>query len=185
MKFLNGDVAQQDILRKRARLRSHKIIANIPYNITGLILKKFLTTENQPESMVLMVQHEVAQRIIANDKKESILSISVKAYGKPKMIMKVDKRYFSPRPKVNSAVIKINNISRKIFKENNLNEDKFWEIVKKGFAHKRKKLSSNLKTLPSYIRNSDIDALGNKRAEELSLADWINLAKSININKKK
>ena len=99
--------------------------------------------------------------------------------------MKVDKRYFSPRPKVNSAVIKINNISRKIFKENNLNEDKFWEIVKKGFAHKRKKLSSNLKTLPSYIRNSDIDALGNKRAEELSLADWINLAKSININKKK
>ncbi len=62
----------------------YKIIANIPYNITGAILKKFLTEKNQPERMILMVQNEVAQRIMARDKKESILSISVKAYGEPK-----------------------------------------------------------------------------------------------------
>src|SRR3989338_6379789 len=131
--------------------KTYKLIANIPYNITGAILKKFLTAENQPERMVLMVQHDVAKRILARDGKESILSISVKAYGEPKMIMKVEKRYFSPKPKVDSAVIKISHISRKMFTENRLAEDKFWEIVKTGFAHKRKKLSGNLKDImPSH-----------------------------------
>src|SRR3989344_4946801 len=106
---------------------AYKIIANIPYNITGAILKKFLTAEHQPTSMVLMVQHEVAKRILGREGKakplkikpsgvarsaksgfrESLLSISVKAYGEPKMVMKVPARYFSPSPKVDSAVISI------------------------------------------------------------------------------
>ena len=153
----------------------YKIIANIPYNITGAILKKFLTEKKQPECMVLMVQNEVAKRITASDKKESILSISVKAYGEPKMIMKVPARYFSPAPKVDSAIIAIKNISRKFFEENKVNEEKFWEIVKSGFAHKRKKLSGNLKN--SALKEEILQELGNKRAEDLSLLDWILLAK--------
>ncbi len=186
--------------------KSYKLIANIPYNITGAILKKFLTGKYQPESMVLMVQHEVATRILARNHKESILSISVKAYGEPKMIAKVDKRYFSPAPKVNSAIIAIKNISRKIFNSpleeysdfgrrevdesstpsrkratpqegNRINEEKFWEIVKAGFAHKRKKLSSNLKDV---CQRDTLTSLGNKRAEDLALSDWIALAKSQN-----
>lgn len=158
-----------------------KIIANIPYNITGAILKKFLTEKNQPELMVLMVQHEVAKRIVANDKKESILSISVKAYGDPKMIMKVPARYFSPAPKVDSAIISIKNISRKLFtptvQSSTLHsfEERFWEIVKTGFAHKRKKLSGNLKSL-NFLEKNDLENLKNKRAEDLSLEDWIKLA---------
>jgi 16S rRNA (adenine1518-N6/adenine1519-N6)-dimethyltransferase len=152
---------------------NYKIIANIPYNITGAILKKFLTEEIQPTIMVLMIQQEVAQRIIARDKKESILSISVKAYGEPKMILKVPARHFSPAPKVNSAVITIKNISRKFFEENKINEEKFWEIVHAGFAHKRKKLSNNLKKSIKNIPEEYKD----KRAEDLSLSDWLNLAK--------
>jgi len=212
--------------RKRATPQegnnNYKLIANIPYNITGAILKKFLTEKNQPSLMVLMVQNEVAKRIVASprhsgaSKKESILSISVKAYGEPKMIMKVPARYFSPAPKVDSAVIAIKNISRRLFnspleeypealpqgevdihpgfqpplkrgistlsrlpteqagkratpQEGNF-EDKFWQIVHAGFAHKRKKLSNNLKNLPENLKN--------KRAEDLSLEDWINLAKN-------
>lgn len=166
-------------LRKTPKQFSYKIIANIPYNITGAILKKFLTANppagGQPERMILMVQHEVAKRIVANDKKESILSISVKAYGKPKMIMKVPARYFSPSPKVDSAVIAITDISRKIFKENVISEEKFWEIVKKGFAHKRKKLSGNLKNL-ILDKNTFLKEFGDKRAENLTLSDWIMLA---------
>ncbi|MFA5936830.1 MAG: 16S rRNA (adenine(1518)-N(6)/adenine(1519)-N(6))-dimethyltransferase RsmA [Candidatus Paceibacterota bacterium] len=205
----------------------YKIIANIPYNITGAILKKFLTEKNQPELMVLMVQNEVAKRIIAHDGKESILSISVKAYGEPKMVMKVPARYFSPAPKVDSAVISIKNISRKNFTspqpsptppalplsgETNcfplisgskgvqvegetIDENKFWEILHAGFAHKRKKLSSNLKKYNPLLispftggeKGEGIASalnLGNKRAEELTLTDWINLVKSIDINKK-
>ncbi len=156
-------------------LRKYKIIANIPYNITGAILKKFLTERNQPEMMVLMVQHEVATRILARDGKESILSISVKAYGEPKMIAKVDKRYFSPAPKVNSAIISIKNISRKVFEENKINEGGFWEIVKKGFAHKRKKLSGNLKDV---CQRDTLILYADKRAEDLSLEDWISLSRA-------
>ncbi len=153
---------------------NYKILANIPYNITGAILKKFLTAEAQPQMMVLMVQHEVATRILARDSKESILSVSVNAYGEPKMIMKVDKRYFSPAPKVNSAVIKIGGINRKTFEENGVSETRFWEIVKAAFAHKRKKLSGNLKGIcegPTFAPFKD------KRAEDLTLQNWIELAK--------
>lgn len=111
--LINEDILEFDCVRQD--LTQYKIIANIPYNITGAILKKFLTEKNQPTLMVLMVQHEVAKRIMASDKKESLLSISVKAYGEPKMIMKVPARYFSPAPKVDSAIILIKNISRKNF----------------------------------------------------------------------
>ena len=151
----------------------YKVIANIPYNITGAILKKFLTAEYQPTSMVLMVQHEVAKRIVANDKKESILSISVKAYGEPKMIMKVPARYFSPAPKVDSAVIAIKHISREKFSKNDVNEDKFWEIVKTGFAHKRKQLSGNLK---GVVKDEILKEFGQKRAEDLTLTDWMRIS---------
>ena len=150
----------------------YKIIANIPYNITGAILKKFLTEENSPERMVLMVQNEVAKRIVANNEPESILSISVKAYGKPKIITKVPARYFSPAPKVDSAVILIKDINKDLFKENKISEDKFWQIVKTGFAHKRKKLSSNLKNLIKLD-----EKYTNSRAEELEIKDWIELTK--------
>ncbi len=175
--LVEGDILDFDINTYKLKADTYKLIANIPYNITGAILKKFLTAEHQPKSMILMIQHEVATRILARDGKESILSISVKAYGEPKMIMKVDKRYFSPAPKVNSAVIKISNISRKTFVENKINEENFWEIVKNGFAHKRKKLSSNLKEVENLSKDTR-DGLGNKRAEDLSISDWILLAKS-------
>ncbi len=125
--------------------------------------------------MVLMVQNEVARRIVS--KKESILSISVKAYGEPKIVMKVPARYFSPAPKVDSAIIAINHISRKIFEENNIDEEKFWEIVKNGFAHKRKKLSGNLKNVISSEKLLK-SGFKDKRAEEVSLSDWILLAKN-------
>lgn len=201
LELINADILDFDLSYKLLA-KSYKLIANIPYNITGAILKKFLTAKNQPERMVLMVQHEVASRILARDGKESILSISVKAYGEPKMVMKVNKRYFSPAPKVDSAIIEIKNISRQFFDKNNTSpqpspskgeggngavqdknlnslafEEKFWEIVRNGFAHKRKKLSSNLKGVVSPEKLSSAD-LGNKRAEDLALLDWLNLTKN-------
>lgn len=172
MILLNKDILELDL--KELQNSNYKIIANIPYNITGAILKKFLTAPNQPEKMVLMVQNEVAKRIVARDGKESILSISVKAYGEPKIVMKVPSRYFSPAPKVDSAVIEIANISRKTFENKGVEEEKFWEVVKEGFAHKRKLLSSNLRGLISKEKEQDL-ASNNKRAEELSLDDWIML----------
>ena len=121
----HDDILEFDIDQELLKFCNFKVIANIPYNITGAILQKFLESAHQPTSMVLMVQHEVAKRIVGRNgpssakamagKKESILSISVKAYGEPTIIMKVPARYFSPAPKVDSAIISIKNISRKLF----------------------------------------------------------------------
>ncbi len=191
LNLLNEDILEFEVESLPAQA-GYKVIANIPYNITGAILKKFLTEKNQPERMVLMVQHEVAKRIVGRpaggraDNKESILSISVKAYGTPKMVMKVPARYFSPAPKIDSAVIAITNISRTnftsplnaphpdplILKERGEFEERFWEIVKTGFAHKRKILSGNLK---GVVRDEILIKFGQKRAEDLSLEDWLNI----------
>lgn len=164
--------------------KKYKIIANIPYNITGAIFKKFLTEENQPNMMVLMVQYEIAKRIMAQNKKESLLSLSVKAYGNPKMISKVPARYFSPAPKVDSAIIKISDIKRNFF-ENKKVENKFWEILHIGFAHKRKVLIGNLKKYDKKTNWEEIFKkinISNKlRAEDLTLIDWKNLINELNI----
>lgn len=177
--LIHSDILEFNV--ESFNVKSYKIIANIPYNITGAILKKFLTEKSQPESMVLMVQNEVAQRIVARDGKESVLSISVKAYGAPKLIMKVPARYFSPAPKVDSAIISIKDISRDVFKKNAPDstefESRFWEIVKSGFAHKRKKLSGNLKGVVSKEKLLTL-SLENTRAEDLELEDWIKLSQN-------
>lgn len=173
---------QKQILAKENSI-NYKIIANIPYNITGAILKKFLTENMQPSLMVLMVQNEVAKRIVANNEGESILSISVKVYGQPKTIMKVQKKYFSPAPKVDSAIILINNINKDLFTKENINEEKFWSLVHAGFAHKRKVLISNLKNLD---KNKDWKGIFSElnlnekiRAEELKVDHWVKLTQSI------
>lgn len=155
--------------------KTYKLIANIPYYITGQFLRKFLSGENQPSKMVILLQKEVVKRITANDGKESILSISVKAYGKPKNIGKVSKENFSPKPKVDSAILLIDNISRDFFKD--INEEKFFKIVKAGFAHKRKLLTGNIRHLAKNAENIEkiLENCGipqKARAEDVPLEKW-------------
>ena len=120
--------------------------------------------------MVLMVQKEVAERITSD--KESILSVSVKVYGQPKIIKKVPAKYFSPQPKVDSAILKIDKISKKFFK--NISEIKFFEIVKRGFSKKRKFLKNNLLLDIGSLTTCGISEKA--RAEDLSPEDWKCLA---------
>ncbi|MEK7176979.1 MAG: 16S rRNA (adenine(1518)-N(6)/adenine(1519)-N(6))-dimethyltransferase RsmA [Patescibacteria group bacterium] len=154
--------------------KGYKLIANIPYNITGLIFKKFLESEFQPSLMVLLVQKEVAERIVARNGKESILSVSVKAYGEPRFVEKVLAGSFSPVPKVDSAIIAIEDISKKFF--DNFSEKDFFEMLHAGFKSKRKKLSSNLSTLFKKEKILEtFNTLGldeNIRAEDVSLENW-------------
>jgi 16S rRNA (adenine1518-N6/adenine1519-N6)-dimethyltransferase len=178
----NLEVKKGDILDfDEKNLGSYKLIANIPYYITGEIIQKFLSSTNQPEKMVILIQKEVAQRIVANDGKESILSISVKVYGKPKYIQKVPARAFTPAPKVDSAVLSISHISKDNFKE--VSETQFFTVVKTGFAHKRKKLVNNLeKITPKEEVLGLFEKLGLKkdvRAENLSVEQWISLSKEL------
>lgn len=159
----------------------YKLIANIPYNITGAILRKFLSASYQPELMVLLLQKEVAERIVAKDKKESILSISVKVYGKPQFVERVLAGSFAPSPRVDSAILLIEDISKAFFK--NFSEADFFDLLRAGFKAKRKKLSSNLsqkiskdKVLAAF-QELGIDT--NIRAEDLSLQNWHDLASKL------
>jgi len=177
-------------LTDRGETPIYKIIANIPYNITGAILKKFLSCDLQPERMVLLVQKEVAERIVTRDKKESILSLSVKAYGTPKYIMKVHKRFFSPSPKVDSAIIAITNISKNNFKTGK-EEKYFFDTIKNGFAHKRKVLNKNLESLFENKENGiskinkifeELKINPKSRAEEIEINKWLIMSRDLFAN---
>lgn len=191
--LIHGDVMAFDpeLLRSYcdSKLEVYKLIANIPYNITGAIIEKFLSAKFQPTMMVLMVQKEVAERIVAKNNKpgragslpgkESILSIAVKAYGVPTYISTVKAGNFVPAPSVDSAIIKIDGISRHRFK-NAHHEQVFFQVMKAGFAHKRKTLAGNLKNIlePSIV-DAALQAAGlhtTVRAEDVPIEIWHNLA---------
>ncbi len=164
---------------------SYALVANIPYYITGAILEKFLEHEPRPNRMVLLVQREVAERIVARPAdgedrgKESILSISVKAFGTPKIVARVPRGAFTPPPTVDSAILSIENISDAYFKEGNIDIRDFFEAVRAGFAHKRKFLKRNLEAV---MHSDQLEAVWKRsglndkiRAEDAALEQWFHL----------
>ena len=174
--YKNVKISHGDILKiKTLKLKNYKIVANLPYYITSRFLRLFLTNTEcwlcQPKLMVLMVQKEVAERILARDKKESLLSLSVKAYAKAEIIRRVSKNFFSPPPKVDSAIIKITPFSPLKVRGAGgvMNPEKILQLARLAFQQKRKMLRHSLKY---NLSTSDVDKFGNKRPEELSLEDW-------------
>jgi len=167
---------------KGRTLLTFKVVANIPYYITGEIMRLFLESNTQPESMTLLVQKEVAERIVARDKKESVLSLSIKLFGTPSVICIVKRGSFFPIPNVDSAIIHIADISQKNISE--FTAVQFFTAVKAGFAHKRKKLISNLESV--YKKSTLTHAFSklslnqNTRSEEVSSSLWINLIQILN-----
>ncbi len=159
-----------------------QVVANIPYYITGQIIRMFLESKYQPESMTLLVQKEVAERIVAKDGKESILSISVKVFGEPMYVRTVSRGAFNPAPTVDSAVILVTNISKKKLKK--VSEKVFFDVIHAGFAHKRKQLLPNLTTLFSReqlllaFETCGLDAKA--RAEDVPLETWVALCTILN-----
>lgn len=179
--LIHGDILELDLEKMGLNNGDYKLIANIPYYITGQIFRKFLEGNIQPSKLVMMVQKEIADRIIARDGKESLLSLSIKVYGQVKKIMKVEKENFSPKPKVDSAIILVDNISKDFFSD--INEKKYFDIIKAGFAHKRKILMANLKEkFPNFNITEIFEKLklSHKiRAEDMKINDWKNLVKKL------
>jgi len=182
--LIHGDILNESIPDSSGGANgNYAIVANIPYYITGAILEKFLEHEPRPNRMILLVQKEVAERIIARDGKESILSISVKAFGQPKLIANVPPGAFTPPPTVDSAILAIENISDKHFVEYHAEIRKFFDLLKAGFAHKRKYLIRNLEAvvnkeqLENKWRKLQLDA--KIRAEDVKLETWFKIASSL------
>ncbi len=180
LELVHEDILETNLNSLNLKSGNFKLIANIPYYITGQIFRKFLSGNIQPSKIVMLVQKEIADRIVARDGKESLLSISVKIYGEPKKIMKVDKENFSPAPKVDSAILLVDNISKDFFKE--MDENKFFELLKTGFAHKRKILSANLKNFNGKNVKDiffELKIPEKARAEDLKPEDWEKLAEKL------
>lgn len=167
--------------------RLNKVVANIPYNITGPIIEKLLGKISSPneeryESIVLLVQKEVAQRLTAKPgtKAFGALSVRVQYLAACEMICNVPSQAFYPPPKVESAVIRL---TPRIFATQAKDPKKLETIVKLGFGSKRKMLRNNLQ---SIIDRDEFIALMEKlginsqvRGEDLSVTEWVRLANEL------
>lgn len=186
--LINGDIrdtATQERIFAEDALGGHpyKLVANIPYYITGMLFRLFLEKARQPERVVFLVQKEVADEIVARDGKEGLLSLSVKVYGTPRIVTRVKREAFTPPPKVDSAVLAITDISRA--RLDTLSDADYFRVVKAGLAARRKMLLGNLAS-GLLLPRKDLLALFHElkieesvRGEDLASGTWIALARMI------
>lgn len=176
LRIVAGDIRDMSTQKLKKYLPSteYVVAANIPYYITGEIIRSFLESKTPPRHMALLVQKEVAQRV-ARDPKESILSVSVKAYGTPRYVKTVSKGCFSPPPSVDSAILSIENITHTRF--TGTTQDWFFTVVKRGFASKRKMVGGNLKEVctEEVLRMCGVEP--SQRAETITLEQWFCIAR--------
>jgi 16S rRNA (adenine1518-N6/adenine1519-N6)-dimethyltransferase len=155
---------------------TYKVVANLPYYITSAVLRHLLESPVRPARVVVTVQKEVAQRIVAKPGQMSLLAVSVQFYGQPELIHRIPAGAFYPSPKVDSAVVRINT-----FPEPPLNGPDvghFFRIVKAGFGQKRKQLKNALAAglhkpaaeVIQALEQARIDPA--RRSETLSLEEW-------------
>ncbi len=176
------------IQSSRLKNKNYKIVANLPYYITAPIIKMFLEeppSGKLPELMVLMVQKEVGERICALPPKMSKIAVFSQFYGKSEIVGIVSKNCFWPRPKVDSAILKITPLINSDGKLINADRNLFSKIVKAGFSHPRKQLINNLSKeldLPrekteNWLAKNNIEP--SRRAETLTVKNWLDLTKTL------
>lgn len=181
----NIEIVQMDCLDYRVKIKNYKVVANLPYYLTSRIIKKFLEEKNPAQTMILMVQKEVAQRIMAKPPQMNLLALSVRFYAKPEIISYVPQKCFWPKPKVDSAIIKLK-VNPSVNKQKMIpDREKFFKVVKTGFSQPRKQLVNNLSSGLRLEKGKIIVCLEknkikpSQRAQELTLGDWLNLAESL------
>ena len=190
LRLIFGDIRQEAVqkeifTKKFLGNNSYKLVANIPYYITGMLFRLFLEQLRKPIMIVFLVQKEVAEQIIARDHKEGILSLSIKIYGVPKYISKVKREAFSPPPKVDSAIIAISDISSERLKH--ISDETYFRIIKAGLSAKRKMLLGNLTRGLGIPKDklstifTKLDIPENARGEDVSAETWLLLAEKVKI----
>lgn len=158
----------------------YKLVANLPYYITAPTFRHFLESENPPQCIVVMVQQEVAQRIVAAPGDMSLLAVSVQFYGRPRIVAQVPARAFYPAPKVDSAILRIDvNPQNSPIPLTREERDDFFRVVQAGFSEKRKQLHNALsrglhrkdEDVRAWLATANIDP--SRRAETLSIEEWL------------
>ena len=173
---INEDILSYDLERLPT---GYKVVANVPYYITSKIIEKLMTASNRPSVIVILVQKEVAERIVARPGGMSILAISTQIFAKTRLGIEIPRQFFTPVPKVDSQVVVLEMRDKPLVLEKD--QKAFFRVVKAGFANKRKKLRSSM-SAGLAISKSDAEKLLRQagvdpdlRAEDLSIDDWIRL----------
>lgn len=185
IEIIFGDILKldlEDIIKEKMDDKKIKIVANLPYYITTPIIAKFLEEGYNIDSINVMVQKEVAERISAspNNKSYGSLTVFAQFYSNPEIVLNIPKTVFIPQPKVDSAVIRLKIMD----KYKDVDSDKFFKIVKAGFSKRRKTILNTLSSgldlekdqVRSLLESANIDP--SKRAENLSIEDYIKLSEN-------
>lgn len=157
----------------------YKLVANLPYYITAPTFRHFLESANAPRLLVVMVQYEVAQRIVAEPGDLSLLGVSVQFYGQPQIVVRVPRGAFYPAPKVDSAILRIDVHAQAPLAARERNG--FFRVVQAGFSERRKQLHNSLahglhrkdEEVREWLAAAGIEA--KRRAETLSIEEWLRL----------
>jgi len=187
--IINEDVLGADpaaLLQERPprfpnALKPYKVVANLPYYITSPVLRHFLEASVKPDVMVVMVQQEVAEAIVAAPGKRSVLSIAVQFYGRPDIVTWVPAASFYPAPEVDSAVVRIDVYPRPPVEVTD--EEGFFKLVRAGFSAARKQVVNSLahglglpkEEVLAWLERAGIDP--HRRAETFTLEEWAALWK--------
>jgi 16S rRNA (adenine1518-N6/adenine1519-N6)-dimethyltransferase len=175
VEIVRGDILELDPAELVEGAR-YKVVANLPYYITSAVLRHLLEATAKPQLVVVTVQKEVAERLVARPGQMSLLSASVQFYGHPRVVARIPARAFYPAPKVNSAVVRIDVYERPPVEVEDV--DRFFEIVRAGFAQRRKQLRNSLaqglgmrpKVVAEALSHCGIDPT--RRAQTLSVEEW-------------
>jgi len=161
----------------------YKVVGNLPYYITSAVLRHFLEARAKPSLMVVTVQREVAQRIVAGPGQMSLLAVSVQFYGRPRIVAKAPPGAFYPSPGVTSAVLRIDLYPSPPVEVPDV--ERFFEVVRAGFSQRRKQLRNSLSqglNLPadevvSALRRAGLEE--KQRAQELIIEQWARLSREL------
>ena len=181
--FLHADVlevATDDLTGGKP----YKLVANLPYYITSAILRHFLDATHKPLSLTVMVQREVAERMVAHPPEMSLLAVAVQFYGNPRIAFRVPPGAFRPPPKVDSAVVHIEVYASDERPASPRSEQAFFRVAQAGFGQRRKQLVNTLASGLDMPKEAALAALmaanidPTRRAETLTLPEWAGLADS-------
>lgn len=159
----------------------YKLVANLPYYITSLILRYLLESANPPRILVVMVQREVAERLVAGPGEMSLLALSVQFYGAPRIVTYVPATAFHPPPRVDSAVVRVDLHPAPLLDSGA--SELFFELIHAGFSEKRKQLHNSLTrhldapraTIERWLAEAAIDSM--RRPQTLRLDEWLRLTR--------
>jgi 16S rRNA (adenine1518-N6/adenine1519-N6)-dimethyltransferase len=172
------DFEPEELLEEAAATPPYVAVGNLPYYITQPILRHLLEARTPPERITVLMQREVARRITAGPGRESLLSNSIKVYGRPEYLLDVSSDAFWPEPKVQSALVGIDRLDEPAVALDEKQLNVFFHLLRAGFAQPRKQLHN---ALPSALDLPNLDVRGaieaadldpTLRAQHLSLADW-------------